>query len=106
MAANPPNCVACPSLLLPMKHLWLLTMVLVRRLMLSREKTKLMVNTNTLLSQLGEQNNRHTDADRRYSMATAMPIQRRAVTVMTERVFQWWDYPIFAVLTVAIVAVS
>src|SRR6266567_8114538 len=39
-------------------------------------------------------------------MATAMPVQRQAVTVMTERVFQWWDYPIFAVLTVAMVAVS
>ena len=35
----------------------------------------------------------------------ATTTQRKRATVMTERVFKWWDYPIFAVLTVAIVAV-
>ncbi len=32
-------------------------------------------------------------------MATITLVQRQTA-VMTERVFKWWDYPIFAVLTV------
>ncbi|GAC1347850.1 MAG: hypothetical protein NVSMB27_14200 [Ktedonobacteraceae bacterium] len=39
-------------------------------------------------------------------MARAMPVQRQTATAVTERVFQWWDYPLFAVLTVALVIVS
>src|SRR5947209_14785111 len=38
-------------------------------------------------------------------MATTTLIQRQTPTVMTERVFKRWDYPIFAVLTVALLAV-
>ena len=37
-------------------------------------------------------------------MATTPLIQRQRAMVMTERVFKWWDYPIFAVLTVAMLA--
>jgi hypothetical protein len=34
-------------------------------------------------------------------MTTTTLGQRQTTTVMTEPVFKWWDYSIFAVLTVA-----
>ena len=34
-------------------------------------------------------------------MATTNSVQQRKTTVMTDSVFKWWDYPIFAALTVA-----
>jgi hypothetical protein len=37
-------------------------------------------------------------------METTSLVQRQTTTVMTESVFKWWDYPIFAVLTVAVMA--
>jgi cellulose synthase (UDP-forming) len=37
-------------------------------------------------------------------METTSLVQRQMTTVMTESVFKWWDYPIFAVLTVAVLA--